>query len=340
HTLLTGRHPVLVDGQRVAAGLTVDQHLARTIGAKDPFPSLQLGVNAGSGSLSYTAPGLSLPPENNPAQAFQTLFGTSGPQTPDALQKQARRKAVLQMASAQAKSLAPRLSGTDRIRVEAQMDGLDTLVRRLDVNASCAPPALGSKKPEDWNQSNWDNYDRTPQITAGHLDLLTSALACNLTHVASLQFGGPAANTRHGFIGPDEEAWHHAISHDTLTDGNTTLVPAVAAANVAINAWHMQQLAALVGKLEAMPESDGSSLMDHTTILVVNELSDGAFHTWQNMPFFLVGSAGGHFKTGRYVTFENRYHNDLLVSVLQAMGVNDTTFGDPQFCQGPLPGLT
>jgi hypothetical protein len=89
-----------------------------------------------------------------------------------------------------------------------------------------------------------------------------------------------------------------------------------------------------------MPDADGTTVMDNTLILVVNELSHGSLHSWQNMPFFLVGSAGGHFKTGRYLTFENKYHNDLLVSVLNAMGVEETSFGRAELCKGPLAGLT
>ena len=68
-------------------------------------------------------------------------------------------------------------------------------------------------------------------------------------------------------------------------------------------------------------------------------ISDGFFHTHQNMPFLLAGSAGGHFRTGRYVTFEDRAHNDLLTSLCQAMGLSGDTFGDPAYCDGALPGL-
>ena len=32
-------------------------------------------------------------------------------------------------------------------------------------------------------------------------------------------------------------------------------------------------------------------------------------------------------------------HGDLLVSLLNAMGVPDQTFGDARFVTGPLPGL-
>ena len=122
--------------------------------------------------------------------------------------------------------------------------------------------------------------------------------------------------------------------------GTGAVVPDIETKLIGIHTWYMQQLAAFIQLLSDMPDQDGSSVMDNTVILVVNELSHGALHSWQNMPFFLVGSAGGYFKTGRYVTFENKYHNDLLVSVMNAMGVEEATFGRPELCTGPLPGLT
>lgn len=42
----------------------------------------------------------------------------------------------------------------------------------------------------------------------------------------------------------------------------------------------------------------------------------------------------------RVVRFPDRPHNDLLVSVCNAMGLADvTTFGIPGVCTGPLAGL-
>ncbi len=88
-----------------------------------------------------------------------------------------------------------------------------------------------------------------------------------------------------------------------------------------------------------MPEGDGT-VLDNTVVLWCNELSDGRFHTHQNMPWLLAGSAGGYFRTGRYMQYANKSHNDLLLSLCHAMGVEDETFGDPSFCSGPLSGLT
>jgi hypothetical protein len=88
-----------------------------------------------------------------------------------------------------------------------------------------------------------------------------------------------------------------------------------------------------------MPEGDGS-VFDSTVIFWTNEHADGN-HLRQNIPYVIAGSAGGHFKTGRFVSQQKQVgHNDLLVSLLQATGVDTETFGDPSYCTGPLTGLT
>lgn len=43
-------------------------------------------------------------------------------------------------------------------------------------------------------------------------------------------------------------------------------------------------------------------------------------------------------QTGRYLHVKDA-HNNRLVSVMNMMGVEGTTFGDPKFCTGPLKGL-
>jgi hypothetical protein len=55
----------------------------------------------------------------------------------------------------------------------------------------------------------------------------------------------------------------------------------------------------------------------------------------------LLGRAVGGGRTGRFLQFGAQPHNRLLVSVLNAMGVEATSFGHADFGGGgPLPGLT
>ena len=58
-----------------------------------------------------------------------------------------------------------------------------------------------------------------------------------------------------------------------------------------------------------------------------------------------AGGAGGYFRRGRYIDFNNtRSFSDMLLSCFHYMGFeNETLFGDKRLASdtgGPLPGLT
>jgi len=54
----------------------------------------------------------------------------------------------------------------------------------------------------------------------------------------------------------------------------------------------------------------------------------------------LAGSCGGYFRTGQHVQAGGEPHGKLLVSLTHAMDKPVSTFGVPQYSQGPLGGLT
>jgi hypothetical protein len=47
-------------------------------------------------------------------------------------------------------------------------------------------------------------------------------------------------------------------------------------------------------------------------------------------------------RTGRFLRYDGQGlpHNNLLLSILNAMGVPDRSFGKSDWCTGPLTGLT
>jgi hypothetical protein len=57
------------------------------------------------------------------------------------------------------------------------------------------------------------------------------------------------------------------------------------------------------------------------------------------MPWLLLGGAGGTIKGNRWLKYTNETHNDLFVSIMTALGIAATSFGDPTYCKGPLAGL-
>jgi hypothetical protein len=128
---------------------------------------------------------------------------------------------------------------------------------------------------------------------------------------------------------------HHTLSHDADTD------PTSQGQLVQINTWYAQQFAYLLEGLDAVAESDGTTLLDNTMVVWVNELSKGNIHSHQPLPVVIAGSGGGALRSGRLVTYSPQQpHNNLLVSLANAMGTKITTFGNPAYCTGALPNLT
>ena len=93
-----------------------------------------------------------------------------------------------------------------------------------------------------------------------------------------------------------------------------------------------------LGELAKIPEGAGT-MLDNTLVFCCNELARGNVHSHNPMPYLLAGGAGGGLKTGRFLTYNGDPHNNLLVSLMNVMGVQATTFGDPNFCTGPLAQL-
>ena len=65
-----------------------------------------------------------------------------------------------------------------------------------------------------------------------------------------------------------------------------------------------------------------------------------ALRSYDNLLLSLAGNAGGYLKTGRFVSMPGKPHNNVLVTIANAMGVAVKTFGDPTLCDGgSIPGL-
>ena len=101
--------------------------------------------------------------------------------------------------------------------------------------------------------------------------------------------------------------------------------------------WHAGLIARLCDRLAMTPEGDGTAL-DNTLIVWCSEVSLGNSHSHTDMPFLVLGG-GWHFRTGRYLQLTQASHSNLLVSLLNAMGLPAQTFGLPEHCTGPLVGL-
>jgi hypothetical protein len=169
-----------------------------------------------------------------------------------------------------------------------------------------------------------------PVIADLELDLLAMAFACDITRVASFQISTSLNRIRYPWL--DSTGEGHTLSHSGPSD--------VAAHGqlVARQTWHAGRLAYFLSRLSDIKEVDGTTALDNTLVVWGNEIALGNTHSHENIPFLLAGG-GWHFRPGRFIQYQNASHNDLLVSVSNAMGVAATSFGEPTLCTGPLTGL-
>lgn len=323
-------------------GHSIDQEIARTLEGVTPFSSLELGVRVRSGNqrrhISYRAVDDPLPHLDDPYEVFDLVFGDIDPGADDAARERLRReqRSVLDAISGDIRALRARLGVEHRGRLDAHLESLRDAERRFEGSEGavvCEPPTLGGRM----DPSAESNY---PEMTLLQLDILTAALACDRTRVATLLWSGATSGQRFPWLGLPEirdengnpTTSHHAFSH--VSDRAHEQL-------VEINRWYAEQVAYLLAKLDSLPEPNGDgTLLDNTVIFWGNELSDGERHSRRDMKFVLAGGGGGYFDTGRYLTFDDDdRHNDLLVSIANAMGHGIDTFGDPDFCNGPLEVL-
>ncbi len=314
-----------------ATGISVDQQLAQGIGPGTALNSLELGVRATEAEvrsrISYAGAAKPLPPQNDPTDVYNRLFADLSGNPDELLVLRAQRKSVLDAVHTQFSALGDRVGAEDAKKLEQHAELVRDVERRLDVtiqpSEGCtkppAPPALG---PDDENDM--------PDITQLQLDMLAMAFACDITRIASVQFSNAINDIRFPWL--DSMDGGHNLSH---------MGPSNEAARGQLidrNAWHAEQLAYFMQRLDAIPEGDGS-VLDNTLIVWGNEISVGNTHSLDEIPFLLAGSAGGAIKTGRYLQYDHAPHNNLLVAILNAFGVETDTFGNPDFCTGPLTGL-
>jgi hypothetical protein len=268
-----------------------------------------------------------VPPEDDPYQAFKRIFGDLGSDPAAIARLRAERHTVLDAVTDDYALLSKRLGLADRQKVEAHLEAIQEIEKRLDapgvLGGACKAPEMGAPVEVFEN----DNY---PALGKLQLDLLAMSLACDLTRVATVQWTTVQTGKVFRWLGQDEP--HHTLSHAGESDAARQEML------VDIGRWHAQQLAYLCKKLDSVPEGDGT-VLDNTVILWCTDIANGSTHARRDMPYVLVGGAGGALKTGRHLKYEGALHNDLLTAIANAMGVPTKRFGNPEYCNGPLAGL-
>jgi hypothetical protein len=327
-SFLTGMHPVKSGGAGIRAGVSFDQVAAKHLGRHTRLPSLELGIEPGaqsgecdsgyscaySGSLAWRSPTLPASKEIDPALVFDRLFGEAR-----SARRDRDRRSILDYVRQDVGQLLPRLGAKDRDKLDEYLTGVRELEQRVASVSRGPTPRLPAFDRPDGPPSDLQEHIRLM------LDLMVAAFEADITRVATFLLTNEASNRSYPWL--DVPEGHHDLSHH---GGN----PAKQAKLVRISQFYAEQLGYFLGRL-ARSRHEGPSLLDQSLVLYGSGLSDGDIHSHENLPILLAGNGAG-ISSGRHVRAGKTPLCNLLLSLLDQLGVESDKFGDST---GRLNGL-
>jgi hypothetical protein len=325
---LTAAHPRMTEGSDYFVGTSIDQLYAQRFGQDTPLPSMQLCIEMVDASgacdygyacvyadtISWASPTEPLPMTLDPRMVFENLFGEGG--TPE--ERAARQKmnrSILDWISRDATRLKRGLGASDRSRVDAYLDNVREVERRIQriekYNASGearALPAAPLGVP--------DSYEEHLKLM---FDLQVLAFMTDTTRVSALKMSRDVS----GRVWPESgvKTPFHPCSHHGET-------PVKVAEFAKLNRYHVSLIPYFLQKLKDTPDGDGN-LLDHSLVLYGSPMGDGNVHNHKRVPLFLAGHANGKLKGNTHVrTPDGTPMANVLLTMLHRLGVDVRSFGD------------
>jgi len=274
----------------------------------------------------------------SPHLAYQSLFSGFAPADPVEAQKAEfelrRRKSVLDLVRGNTERLLGRLGKADNLRMQQHFDELRALEKKLSTIAplqqgACQLPTDPGEDPPiggaiiEWAgegvpYSTTEGYSDEDKRADVLTDLVAMAFACDLSRVASVQL-----TMWKCYMNMFQIAGWQSDMHN-LTHGGGPLESVGDAV-----AWNVKQLARLAKKLKDKPEPDGSTVLDHSALVLTFEGGHGidpgagepAPHSTENMTCLIAGRAGG-LKSGQHVVAKDKHPASVVVSAMNAVGVD------------------
>ena len=311
-------------------GVSLDRFVALRAGLGDAFPSIALGISPSRAKppicVSADGPRKPFPAIGAPRDAHVKLFGATSGQG-------AGERSLLDGMVQDIDRLRPALAAPERVKLEQLLTSYRAMERQLGLQEQLLAAAGGAPAAPDASLGAGLG-DKTIQA---HIDLIAQALSFGLTHVAHLSLlGFDAHNAGWGFLGFGGDA-HENLSH---VSGAGYTRERADEAIAAITAYKAQQLMRLYTALQAVPLADGT-MADQTLIMWVNSGGGKHHDGTATHPVVMLGHAGGALRAGQYMELPGNKHciSEVFAAAANAVGVQTDTFGDPEHCPGPLPGL-
>jgi hypothetical protein len=268
------------------------------------FRSLEVGVSRSRfheyghwNAISYNGPDSTNLPIMDATALFDRLFALP----PDNAEADRRRR-VLDAVLEDAARFRDRLGYRDRQRVDAHLEHVASLQRRLAAESpSCATP----ERPDD----RGDLITKT-RIRA---ELVALGVRCGLTRVFSFMLTSPASTHVFANLGVRDGM------HKTCHDGHWQRVRDIT----------LHQMEAYAAFLDAfdVEEPDGTTLLDRGLIYGTSEYGEGWQHSVKELPVVVAGAAGGRFARDVHVRVPGGNLSRAQLTALRAIGLDLDSFG-------------
>lgn len=291
--------------------------------------------------------------EINPRTAFNTLFAgvVSGTPDPEAVLRRELKVSMLNSLMDGYRGFTGKLGQADKQIVDAHLEHLSSLekeLKGLELSAQCVVPT----QPPDFKGGGSQE-----QLAPIHAELIVAALRCGATNVANLQIADiltPWAPS--GLQLVSDYDLGHSLGHWVSALDDPANVPKWELEMKENRAWRMGLVKLIADGLNSPDFLEGGvPLLDNSLIFYSNEFSTGGIHCSTDGAYMLLGGAGGHLNTGRFVELHKARlanaasleagstatTNDLYITILNALGAPDTEFGDMSFAKrkGPISEL-
>ncbi|MCI0358758.1 MAG: DUF1552 domain-containing protein [Planctomycetaceae bacterium] len=320
----------LKKGAELKGDISMDQVLANAIGHQTVQPSMVLGCEqpttgyhetnfsmAYSSHISWQNATSPVPMEVYPSLAFDSLFDNRGNR---------RNKSVLDRVQEHAASLSRNVSSGDKARLDEYLSSVREVEKRIDVARRDENKAAASARDRGQPLAHMPRPDDgLPEDIREHMRLMCDILALGFqtdrTRVGTLLLCRDISGLFYPFL--DARKAHHSASHDDLSDEYER-----------ISRYYVSQLAYLAGRLDAMPEGDGT-VLDHSCLVFLSNMWSGSKHDSTKLPLLQVGGLGNTLATGRVLDYVGQPDDDrklcsLYLSIMQRMGVAADRFGDAE----------
>ena len=327
---------------RFRNSISVDQVMAQNLGHKTRFPSLELSVTGGT--LAWSPQGTPIPAERKPSLVFERLFGVQPGGVEQAGRELKRRRSVLDVLVDDTRRFRNSIGYQDQLKLDEYLAS----VRDVELRTQQAEAWLSTPKPTMDPKTRTQFMKHIPLSRAGELyrtfyDLMVLALQTDSTRVITCMSGSEGQGLALPEIGIRQT--RHELSHH---NGD----PVQMARLTRCDQFLAEQFAYFLDRLNTQTEQ-GDTLLNRSMVLFGSGMSYGHSHGNANLPTILAGGASLGFQHGSHLDFNlpiignydlahaaEHYRictrpansearlNNLLLSMLQGMGISTPSFGD------------